>query len=390
MKKPLILLLIVILIIGAVPALTFALGESAGETASTVEGPVLSSPGTEGLRGANSSEKEITAVILLSSTKSVIAKGTLSGDTWTITLPSDTDQDLIKKIGASADVFMRIEYKGASLKQKDGYDDAGQDSWASGNILCGISVNSQQTFTVTAEDGSTRAYTITIVVDESQGEEVPALYHISVSTPPGGTLSPDVTDAKEGDSVIVTATPNDGYRMVDGSMAYTLNVAGGSTVAITGNRFQMPNCDVTITCQWEQIPSDDSSGQETEEPVKGIIGFVIGSRWGYIQQSGDGIYTISVYLPFGSDVTALTPTINVSAGVSITPVSGVTRDFTQPVTYTAKLPDGTVLKYTVTVIVEEGSPADRMWHEITDPENQTPWWEYADEQKEEGDYPKYW
>ena len=33
--------------------------------------------------------------------KSVIAEGKLSGTTWTITLPSDTDKALINKIGTS-------------------------------------------------------------------------------------------------------------------------------------------------------------------------------------------------------------------------------------------------------------------------------------------------
>ena len=66
------------------------------------------------------------------------------------------------------------------------------------------------------------------------------------------------------------------------------------------------------------------------------------------------------------------------------------QDFSQPVTYTAELPDGTGLTYVVMVSVSEGTPAERMWHEITDPENQIPWWEYAGEQKKEGGYPKYW
>ena len=70
MKKTLALLLIIILIIGAIPALTFALGTSGGGPADEsilvqAAGAVLFSPSAEGARGTESSEKEITAVRLL-------------------------------------------------------------------------------------------------------------------------------------------------------------------------------------------------------------------------------------------------------------------------------------------------------------------------------------
>lgn len=113
---------------------------------------------------AKSSEKDITAVKLLNADKSVIAEGKLSGTTWAITLPSDTDKALINKIGTSPDVFMQINYTGVSLAQAEGYDDATGiiGKWSSGNVMCGISPNSSKTFTVTAEDDSTKTYTVEI------------------------------------------------------------------------------------------------------------------------------------------------------------------------------------------------------------------------------------
>ena len=303
MKKTLALLLIIILIIGAIPALTFALGTSGGGPADEsilvqAAGAVLFSPSAEGARGTESSEKEITAVRLLDGSKSLIAEGVADGDAWTITLPPDTDQDLIGRIGASADVFMQIEYNGVSLKQEGGYDDTGQDSWASGNILCGVSVNSQKTFTVKAADGSTKDFTIAIVYDESQDDEpVPGQYHIGVSTPPGGTLTPNATTANEGDNIIVTVTPNEGYRMVDGTLSYTLNVAGGETVKITGNRFTMPDCDVTLTCRWEEASGGPSLSQQLWDKVReesdvvdhqtSNVGWInLDGTWYYAQGSG--------------------------------------------------------------------------------------------------------
>lgn len=98
----------------------------------------------------------------------MIAEGKLNGTTWTITLPSDTDKALINKIGTSADVFMQINYTGVSLAQAEGYDDATGTigKWSSGNVMCGISSNSSNTFTVTAKDGSSKTYTVTVYVDK--------------------------------------------------------------------------------------------------------------------------------------------------------------------------------------------------------------------------------
>ena len=57
---------------------------------------------------------------------------------------------------------------------------------------------------------------------------------------------------------------------------------------------------------------------------------------------------IAVTVPFGTNVTALVPTITHS-GVSISPNSGVAQNFTSPVTYTVTAADGTTKDYTVTV-----------------------------------------
>lgn len=59
--------------------------------------------------------------------------------------------------------------------------------------------------------------------------------------------------------------------------------------------------------------------------------------------------TITIYVPASVDITALVPTIEYSANATITPASGVSQDFSQPVTYkvTNNSAEST---YTVTVI----------------------------------------
>lgn len=423
-----------------------------------------------------STTKDITAVKLLNADKSVIAEGKLSGTTWTITLPSDTDKALINKIGTSTDVFMQINYTGVSLAQAEGYDDATGiiGKWSSGNVMCGISPNSSKTFTVTAEDGSAKTYTVEIkytapnaptlsggsatrtsktgatvkftsseagnyfykvvdhgaavptvdtskngtsavkgentitlsnltedardiyivVVNASRGEsaalkvEIPAYgsgsetpdtgkFTITINAPKGGTITTNRTKADKGDEIIVTVKPDSGYQMVEGSLTYSLAVAGGETVKITGNRFTMPAGNVTITCKWETATTT----------AKGITSFSVSGVVGAVNNTTN---TITITLPRGTDVTKLTPVIATNGVKSLTPGSGETVDFTNAVTYTAAMEDGSSKTYTVTVYVDKGTLADQFWDKLTDFATQVPWWEYAKHQQSTSKYPKYW
>ena len=425
---------------------------------------------------AKSSAKDITAVKLLNADKSVIAEGKLNGTTWTITLPPDTDKALINKIGTSTDVFMQINYTGVSLAQAEGYDDATGiiGKWSSGNVMCGISPNSSKTFTVTAEDDSTKTYTVEIkytapnaptlsggsatrssktaatvkftsseagnyfyqVVDHgaavptvdtsksgtsavkgentitlsnltedardiyivvknaSGGEsaalkvEIPAYgsgsetpdtgkFTITINAPKGGTITTNRTKADKGDEIIVTVKPDSGYQMVEGSLTYSLAVAGGETVKITGNRFIMPAGNVTITCKWETATTT----------AKGITSFSINGVAGAVNNSTN---TITITMPRGTDVTKLTPVIATNGVKSLTPGNGETVDFTNAVTYTAAMEDGSSKTYTVTVYVDKGTLADQFWDKLTDFANQVPWWQYAEKQQSTSKYPKYW
>jgi len=60
--------------------------------------------------------------------------------------------------------------------------------------------------------------------------------------------------------------------------------------------------------------------------------------------------TVAVTLPSGTSPTALTPTI-VHTGASVSPASGVARDFTTPVTYLVTAADGSTKAYRVTVTI---------------------------------------
>ena len=415
-----------------------------------------------------SGDNTMTKVELLATAdKAVIAEGTLEGDTWTITI---TDKAVADNLTMQ---YLRLTYdEKATVAMAGGYGDAtGDFKWRNGDVMCGMSVNQPVKFTVTAENGDTKEYTIVVKYDapaapeltngtaerlsdkeatvkftsgeagtyyyavvnkgattptvdttkngknavagenvitlnnltagareiyiivknaggvESAalkvdipafgGTEQPGEFKITISAPKGGTLTASKTTAGAGDTITVTATPDAGMQLVAGSLTYTLAVAGGETKKIDNFTFTMPAGDVSLTCKWETKSTT----------VDGITGFSINGVSGSINQTNG---TISVVMPYGTDVSKLVPVISGNNITDMTPGSGVMQNFSKPVTYTVTLADGTTKTYTVTVYVQSGTAADQMWGKLTDFYNQVPWWKYAEHQQSYGRYPRYW
>lgn len=114
-----------------------------------------------------SSEKEIAEVALLDKdTKEELVSGTLDGTAWTLQLPQTLTADEAAQVAYGGSYLKIAASDKASVAQAGGYDDKGQESWGSGNILCYMDLNNAVKFTVTAEDGSTQDYTITIAYTE--------------------------------------------------------------------------------------------------------------------------------------------------------------------------------------------------------------------------------
>ena len=389
-----------------------------------------------------------------------------SGLNYTITLPVDTDTANL------ANMILKLTISKFATVTKE--NDPGKN-WVEG-APCGMALDTQTKFTVTAEDGTTNVYTITIkkaaapnaptlsngsatrtsktgatvkftsseagnyfynvvghgaavptvdtskngtsavkgentitlsnltkdardiyivVVGAAGGEstalkvEIPAYgsgtdtpdtgsYKISISTPKGGTITTNRTKANEGDEIIVTVTPDSGYQMVEGSLCYGF-AKGGAPMdkVITNNRFKMPAGDINITCQWETATTT----------AKGITSFSINGVAGAVNNTTN---TITITMPRGTDVTKLAPVIATNGVKSLTPSSGETVNFTNSVTYTATMEDGSTKTYTVTVYVDKGTLADQFWDKLTDFATQVPWWQYAEKQQSTSKYPKYW
>lgn len=96
-------------------------------------------------------------------------------------------------------------------------------------------------------------------------------------------------------------------------------------------------------------------GKDSDEKEILSFKFVDIGVTGTINQS---TRTILAVVPYGTDVTSLAPTIEISAKASVSPASGIPNNFTNPVVYTVTAEDGSKATYTVTVTVSglDGEP----------------------------------
>lgn len=114
------------------------------------------------------------------------------------------------------------------------------------------------------------------------------------------------------------------------------------------------------------ISASGNTGGDDDTPVTPVTGakitaFSVLGVDGVIDQSAG---TITVTLPAGTDVTAVAPSVTVTAGAVVSPVSGEVVNLTAPVVYTVTLGEDTS-SYTVTVKYER-SVSQQLWDKLGD------------------------
>ncbi|MCL1794304.1 MAG: S-layer homology domain-containing protein [Oscillospiraceae bacterium] len=202
-------------------------------------------------------------------------------------------------------------------------------------------------YTVTAADGTTKKYTVTITAATapppplSSDKAITSFDFAGVSgtineaagtiaaTVPYGTnltsLTPTI--AHTGASI----SPASGAAQdFTNPVAYTVTAADGTTKIYT----------VTVTVAASPTPPPTGSS-------KAITLFALAGVSGTINEAAG---TIAVTAPYGTNLTSLAPTI-AHTGASISPASGAAQDFTNPVAYTVTAADSGTKTYTVTVTV---------------------------------------
>lgn len=116
---------------------------------------------------------------------------------------------------------------------------------------------------------------------------------------------------------------------------YRVVVTGKGPLSVESN-------DATLTV------NNPSAADITAFSINGVAGVISGTN-------------ITVTLPYGTNVTNLTPTIAVSPLASVNPATGVAQDFTAPVAYRVTAHDGSTKDYTVTVKVAAAPSGGSGW-----------------------------
>lgn len=128
--------------------------------------------------------------------------------------------------------------------------------------------------------------------------------------------------------------------------AVTLDSANGQTGTVEKDVGGLYDIDQTITISAADLPALLTGSNAAD-----ITSFTLAGAAGTI--SGN---SISVTVPYGTDITSKAPVIAVSPGAAVNPASGTARNFNSPVNYTVTAENGVTQKtYTVTVTVAPDS-----------------------------------
>ncbi|MFI8604323.1 beta strand repeat-containing protein, partial [Cellulophaga baltica] len=261
---------------------------------------------------AQSGSKDITALTI----DGII--GTITGTDITIILASTTD---VTALGPT------VTHTGATVSPVSG---VAQD------------FTSPVEYTVTAADGTTKVYTVTV------------------------SLAPALSSDKD-----ITSLTIDGETVNDPAAAFTITLPVGTdvtalspTITHTGATINPASGvvqDFTSPVEYTVTAADGTTQVYTVtvnlapalSNTKDITSFSIDG-----EMMNDPATAFTITLPAGTDVTALSPSIT-HTGASINPASGVAQDFINPVEYTVTAADGTTQVYTVTVSLAPTLSSDK-------------------------------
>jgi hypothetical protein len=211
----------------------------------------------------------------------------------------------------------------------------------------GLDFSSDVTYTVTAEDGTEQAWTVSVTEAENDANDILTF----------------VLAQQTGDAVINTTAHTVDIEVMFGTDVTTLS----PTITVSENATVFPASEAvvdfsnpvtyTVTAQNGDAQAWTVTVTEKENDANDILTFVLA------EQTGDAVinttaHTVDIEVMFGTDVTTLTPTITVSENATISPLSGVGQDFSAPFTYSVTAQNGDTQDWTVTVTVEGNDEND--------------------------------
>lgn len=331
---------------------------------------------------SDAADTRVTALVMkYNDTPMGNVKQDASGN-FTVTFPMSMNQSAIDGLsfGTNWKTYLTVapQAKVATTENPEGWD---AKYWAETGValqfdLSGSSASDTVTLTAIAQNGTERTFTITAkkITDADRN------YKISVSNINGGTVTATPSPAAAGEEVKLTVTPNDGKKLVAGSLSYCLQSAGAKSVPIDESSltFIMPAGDININAQFE----DDANAPLKNPPQ--ITAFVVNGVSAVINSDTKAI---TIILPYGTDLKHVAPTIVTANASKVEPSSAQRVDLSTPKAYRVYASNGAYVTYTVTAYTEEPSPTQSLWEKLQNQINSNPnWWELAEYQKKTGYY----
>lgn len=331
---------------------------------------------------SDAADTRVTALVMkYNDTPMGNVKQDASGN-FTVTFPMSMNQSAIDGLsfGTNWKTYLTVapQAKVATTENPEGWD---AKYWAETGValqfdLSGSSASDTVTLTAIAQNGTERTFTITAkkITDADRN------YKIAVSNINGGTVTATPNPAAAGEEVKLTVTPNDGKKLVAGSLSYCLQSAGAKSVPIDESSlmFIMPAGDININAQFE----DDASAPIKNPPQ--ITAFMINGVSAVINSDTKAI---TIILPYGTDLRHVAPTIVTANASKVKPSSAQRVDLSTPKAYRVYASNGAYVTYTVTAYTEEPSPTQSLWEKLQNQINSSPnWWELAEYQKKAGYY----
>lgn len=301
---------------------------------------------------------------------------------FTVVLPASLNQSAIDLLASGKwKTYLTVapQAKVATAESKDGFD---ATYWAETGVALTYSLtkandySDSRTLTAIAKNGTTRNFTVTV----KKITDADRTYKIAVANISGGTVTATPNPAAAGEEVKLTIEPNDGKKLVAGSLKYSLQSAGAAPVAIDESTltFIMPVGDININAQFE----DDASAPIKNPPQ--ITAFMINGVSAVINSDTKAI---TIILPYGTDLKHVAPTIVTANASKVEPSSAQRVDLSTPKAYRVYASNGAYVTYTVTAYTEEPSPTQSLWEKLQNQINSNPnWWELAEYQKKTGYY----
>jgi hypothetical protein len=180
-----------------------------------------------------------------------------------------------------------------------------------------------------------------------------------------GMISSDGGAAGSGGSVNVNTNNLTGtgeFAADGGGLGYSEGPGGGGRLAIYYQKSSFNGtAEANGGCGYYSYPTKTCGQDGTvhivdqsippKSPLKAITAFNFSSFTPVVSGTIDETnHTISLTVPFGADVTALVPTINISDKASISP-NNIAQNFINQVTYTVTAEDNSIQNYLVTVTI---------------------------------------